>query len=684
MSVTWDGGARSIETLRGNGGFRVQIEAGITGVVVGFRQGPYSPEPYTITHGFRISTGRYQVTVNATSVTAWRYFSETTWFTVRRIGGVTEFYVGDGTEEEPYGELIHTVEDALVGELYMTATFAQPLDRILDIERFEEPDLGSAEILVPVPTPTGEQGLSRGGNLQVPVPTITGSQFAGSMSAYAKPPTVHAAGQQWPLPVPAPTASLRTSQYKIDLQVPPPEVRASQGPTLEITTPVPEIRAAQWDGYIPLVGVNAIVPAPELEAWSYRITNRGVAAEAPAPNLLAMGEFEPVLRAEVPRPAVLYAQGENVGGAPYIWGLLPSLESPRQRQTDFVRDANRITDRVVREFAPYDVAGTHARIADRARDNAGDRVREHVHIAARIRQVTGDRLVAAVQLRDVVDDWSVDYLQVHARIAERVSGAQSRDDRVHDHSRIRSRYRDAVSDVLVSASTLQDSFTDISRDRVTEAATIRDRVHGNATTEDRVLAHSRIRDRVADLVVWSDSVHEHATISDRVRDMFGAAWVMNLESGAAWRYESYRVRAVAGVGDATFGVGPEGLLLLGGDVDAGSAIAAAVEWGVLALGPSDRAGLPTQDIRKKIVHDMWVGSAGGDPLLLEVQVTDLDNKWYPYTIPPMVRAAPQSQRAKLGVGLRGCYWRTRIRNIDGGQLNLIDLEATVSDLTRKR
>lgn len=684
MSVTWDGGARSIETLRSNGGFRVLVEAGIAGAVVGFRQGPYSPEPYTITHGFRISTGRFQVTVNGTSVTAWSGFSEATWFTVRRIGGTTEFYVGATTETEPYGELVHSVEDSPSGEVYLAVTFAQPLDRVLDIECFPEAELGEAALDVPVPIPSGAQGIAKGGNLQVPAPGVTASQFAGSMAAYVPLPRVAAAGQVWPLLAPAPEATLRTSHARVDMQVKPPEVRASQGPTLEILTPVPVVRAAQWTGYIPLVGVNAVTPAPDLTAWAYRITNTGAAAEVPAPKLLAMAEFEPVLRAEVPCPRMLVAAGEGLAGPPYIEGILPVLESPTQRQTDYLRDTVRIRDRIVREFTPYDVVVTRSRLADKLRDNAGERVREHARIRDRLQPILGDRLSVAARILDGAEDWALDRLRIYARIRDRVQGAQALASRVQSRSRIRDRYHDTVIDTLRSAAVLHDRFTDIIRDRLAEAATIRDIVRGNAESGDWVREHATLRDRVSDLVVWSDALREHATIHDRVRDVFGAAWVMNLESGAAWRYDSYRVRAVASAGDATFGVGPEGLLLLGGDQDAGGSISAAVEWGVLSLGASDRAGLPTQDIRKKIVHDMWVGSAGGDPLLLEVQVTDMDNKWYPYTIPPMLRAAPQSQRAKLGVGLRGCYWRTRIRNIDGGQLNLVDLEATVSDLTRKR
>lgn len=145
-------------------------------------------------------------------------------------------------------------------------------------------------------------------------------------------------------------------------------------------------------------------------------------------------------------------------------------------------------------------------------------------------------------------------------------------------------------------------------------------------------------------------------------------WVVNLETSASSQYDNYGFESFANTSMGPLAVAEDGLYLLDGDTDAGGLIPAFVE-----LPKND---FSSQD--QKRIENVFIGVAAADPLDVSVSV-DGDTT-YTYTAVSSDDDL-RVQRAKLGRGLRGNFWKLRLSASTAFELESV--EVSVASAGRK-
>jgi len=128
------------------------------------------------------------------------------------------------------------------------------------------------------------------------------------------------------------------------------------------------------------------------------------------------------------------------------------------------------------------------------------------------------------------------------------------------------------------------------------------------------------------------------------------AWVLNTRNLAPSRYEGFNFNSVAG----GYGARSDGIYRLEGADDAGTAIAAHVETGLMTH--------KTQHLKR--VPEAYLVMAGGDTLYLKFATSangrDLD-AWYQAT---PVHYGPGAIQYSMAKGLKARYWKYRLEAVD--------------------
>ena len=161
------------------------------------------------------------------------------------------------------------------------------------------------------------------------------------------------------------------------------------------------------------------------------------------------------------------------------------------------------------------------------------------------------------------------------------------------------------------------------------------------------------------------------------------AWVMNTDTGAVSWYDNWAFTSMAVVGDKVFAAGPDGLHVLGGDLDGADPIDARVDFGYTEFGGYDNAAMPKPSEFKKRVSGLWFGyHAGGE---LAATVETYGQGYGPYTYAMAARAAdqPRNNRIVPGKGLNARYWRISVANKAGCAFEVHSIAAEVAASTRR-
>ncbi len=132
----------------------------------------------------------------------------------------------------------------------------------------------------------------------------------------------------------------------------------------------------------------------------------------------------------------------------------------------------------------------------------------------------------------------------------------------------------------------------------------------------------------------------------------GAAWVVNTDSNATTRYESYSFNSFMAVRGKHFGVRDSGVFLLEGEDDAGAPIEAGI-----ALGKHDFGGM-----QHKHIEAVYAGVSAAGQLFLKVKAAGCQEYTYRAR-----RVSPhlQEQRFDPGRGLRANYFEFDLVNAGG-------------------
>lgn len=155
-----------------------------------------------------------------------------------------------------------------------------------------------------------------------------------------------------------------------------------------------------------------------------------------------------------------------------------------------------------------------------------------------------------------------------------------------------------------------------------------------------------------------------------------AVWVLNLRTGAAWRYENYAFSRFLRAGQFSYGVREDGIYLLDGNDDAGDPIRASVDLGSNDFGTSMHKRAHTA----YFTLDMSPGgidSTGG----LYLRVTDDSGQSYMYAVKPSERM--NTAKVKLGRGLVANFFDLQLFNTDGADFELASGELLFDVLKRR-
>jgi hypothetical protein len=170
-------------------------------------------------------------------------------------------------------------------------------------------------------------------------------------------------------------------------------------------------------------------------------------------------------------------------------------------------------------------------------------------------------------------------------------------------------------------------------------------------------------------------VEDGATARDAVfhKDPRAVAWVLNTESAAPCWYSNWQIDDMVQVGDQVFAVGPEGLLLIGADTDAGADIDASVQYGFSDFGTD----------QKKRVDAFWFGYTSTDVLEVSVETYGQGYPAYTYEMQPVLADQPRNNRIKPGKGLNARYWRVTLNNVGGCDFSVSDTAADLAASARR-
>lgn len=151
------------------------------------------------------------------------------------------------------------------------------------------------------------------------------------------------------------------------------------------------------------------------------------------------------------------------------------------------------------------------------------------------------------------------------------------------------------------------------------------------------------------------------------------AWVMNTESSAMSQYNNFGFESLAQVDGQVFAAGEDGLYLLGADDDAGTAIAASMQYGFLDFGSP----------QTKRLDSLYFGYTTDGQLKVNVEVLESGYPPAPYTLEARTATAPRNNRVVPAKGLWGRYWRVELSNVNGAKFKVFDVNADVAVSARR-
>lgn len=155
-------------------------------------------------------------------------------------------------------------------------------------------------------------------------------------------------------------------------------------------------------------------------------------------------------------------------------------------------------------------------------------------------------------------------------------------------------------------------------------------------------------------------------------DLAAIAWVLNTETSGLSTYDNFEFSSLAWHDGVLYGVSPAGLFSLTGDDDQGRNIAANVKTGFLDLGSE----------QTKRISDLYVGYTGGE-LECDIESYDGPQEVYTYQLEERDANAPRNNRMKVGKGLSSRYWRFDLKNINGADFQLYNIEANIGRSKRR-
>lgn len=252
----------------------------------------------------------------------------------------------------------------------------------------------------------------------------------------------------------------------------------------------------------------------------------------------------------------------------------------------------------------------------------------------------------------------------------------------------------SASQELSSTFRLRDALAHASTTETEDSLTLSDAVLASGTMllTDAILLQDTVEetsvtdgDLLEDVLLLSDEytaqVEAQAYVEDTLlftdevfyKNPGAIAWVMNTETGAPSWYTNWQFSHMTQVGNRVLAVGPEGLVELGAQDDAGETIDATVVYGFQDFGVD----------QKKRIDGFWFGYTSDGVLEASVETYGQGYPVYTYTMTPRAADSPRNNRIQPGKGLNARYWRIGINNVGGADFSVDSLGADVVTTSRR-
>lgn len=659
--VSWAAGAHSVERLTGDGWFSFGVPVGTVGAVVGLSVSDSTTNPREPTHGFMFESGKFYVVESGVGRTARSSFSSDDVFSIVRRGGTIYYCRGAAGGRHHYmgvpfdlpGEVIHesTVKEAK--GVYLDASLLMGGDRVV----------GAALALM--------QGVD-----------------------VALPPMLVAA--------PA------SSTNKVDVVLEPMQTKASDSPGNGVSVVMEQLLAAAAQEVFGAVAVHFM--QMQVETWDGGMDLRGVSIQMEPMGALSSGPGMSTDRVSVAFPALRVAasqgaraevdiQFSEIGLLAYSFGTpaqglsivvaLPAFRSGAEPPIEdgVLEDAALASDATYPSH--YTVVSDGAFAADEPiagaistdvlEDSAlaGDAVMVGTSMLLEDGALASDELpptVSDVLLQDAA--WASSEVMPQSDGAVLLEDGALASDAALPYAFVDVEVSALAGDDALIASVVLLEDEALAGDEVLTAS-----LQGPALLEDGALVGD-------ELASWTDAfalLQDTAVASEQLfmKTPGLVAWVMNTDTGAVSWYDNWAFTSMATVGGKVFAAGPDGLHIIGGDLDGADQIDARVQFGYTEFGGYDRDGMPKPSEPKKRVPGLWFGyHAGGE---LQATVETYGQGYAPYTYAMAAREANQPRNSRIvpGKGLNARYWRIAVANTAGCAFEVHSIAAEVAASTRR-
>lgn len=658
-SSLWSAGARSVESIGSVGAFSFRVPVGTVGAAVGLSTVDTTTSPSELSHGFMLASGQFYIIESGQQKTQAYSFTNEDVFSIARIGERILYCVGDGTPQPlrpgaPFALLGGVIYESLVpltaGPAILDAALLYGGDKVID-----------AAIL--------------------PLTGVDIKMTPIALSAWQGDGALVDVSFDWMQVVAGGVGG-------VTISFDPPSVSASTEDFGAVTVSFPDM------------GVSAGGGAPVLNGVSAYTSYLTLGADGPGMSVdcadILMAPLDAAASEDERSEAILsmdsltlsvVAEGSPVPGPRWVVMLPGFAAVPAANDTVDVIDSAIAGETVYPSHYTMVIDGAVAGetvVAGATSINlledvtlAGEEVMLGTSVLLIDGAVAGDELLATSSAALLIDG----AIAGDELLAQSTSTMMVIDGALAGDAALPYAFVDVEVVTLAGDAVLIASFELVEDGSIAGAELFAASLQGPALLEDGAVAGD-------ELLAWSDSfaLLQDGAIAGEQLFMKApglVAWVMNTDTGAVSWYDNWAFTSMAVVGGKVFAAGPDGLHILGGDLDGADAIDARVQFGYTELGGYDNTGHPKPSDQKKRLSGLWFGyHAGGE---LQATVETYGQGYGPHTYAMAARAAdqPRNNRIVPGKGLNARYWRVGVANTDGCAFEVHSIAAEVAQSTRR-
>ena len=652
----WSAGAHSTTQLVGDGWFSFGVTVGTVGAVVGLSVQDASTNPSEPSHGFSFESGQFRIVESGAKRTPSATFSADDVFAIVRRGDTIYYCRGAAGGSYRHAQ----VPFALPGEVIYTSAVKNTADVLLDAALRMGGDrvVGAALVLV--------AGVSA---------ALEPLQACGSDVAVAEV-----------------AVSLEPMQAQahngkgVFVALEPLLIAAAQEEYNAVNVLLEPMQVQAWDGASAIRGAYLQMEPMDASASGPGMSTDRVTATFPTLQVAAAQDARAEVSIQLEEMRLLaYGLGSPALGL-HITATLPAFSGAQSSFAD-VYDVALASDATYPSHYTLVTDGALAGdelIAGAVSVNdledaalASDAVMVGTSMLLEDGALAGDELpptVSDVLLQDAA--WASSEVMAQSDGAVLLEDGALASDAALPYA-----FADVTDGALAGDDALIATVALLEDAAVADDETLTASLQGPALLEDVAIASDEVTHWTRSVALLQDTAVASEQLFMKTPGL--VAWVMNTDTGAVSWYDNWAFTSIAVVGGKVFAAGPDGLHVLGGELDGAETIDARMQFGYAEFGGYDRDGMPKPNEQKKRLGGLWFGyHAGGE---LQATVETYGQGYGPHTYAMAARAAdqPRNNRIVPGKGLNARYWRIAVANTAGCDFEVHSIAAEVAASNRR-